>query len=114
MRTIKESILGTTNSGKLEVNKKLAENIAKQGRRSARVKDGKYFDTFGHEVKLGDLVVTTGAFATNVIEPVVITKLGFEKDIPEAIMVYNPYKKQDERTTLPCVMKIFEPEKYLK
>ena len=98
----------------MEVNKKLAENIAKQGRRSARVKDGKYFDTFGHEVQLGYLVVTKGAFATNIIEPVVITKLGFEKDIPEAIMVYNPYKKQDERTTLPCVMKIFEPEKYLK
>lgn len=114
-QTIKESILGTTNSGRVDFNKKFVEKLAKQGNNSfTTTKDGKHYDTFGHEVQVGDVVVNTGAFVTNPIQPVVITKMNFEKDMPDAIMIYNPYTKKEERTTLICVMKILEPEKYLK
>ena len=115
MRTIKESILGTTNSGRVDVNKKLVEKLAKQGKNSFTVtKDGKHYDTFGHEVQVGDIVVIEGAFVTNPIQPVVITNMDIEKNLPDAIIVYNPYTKKEERTILINVMKILEPEKYLK
>ena len=119
MRTFKntfnESILSSTNAGMVDANKKFAETLAKQGRHSTTSdKNGNHFDTFGHPVKVGDLVVTPGAFSTNMIMPAVITQMDIETDIPDAIMIYNPYSRKEERTTLPCVMKIFEHEKYLK
>lgn len=115
MKSLKESILSTINSGRVEYNKKFVEKLAKQGKNSlTTTKDGKHYDTFGNEVKVGDIVITDGAFITNPIQPVVITKMDLEKDIPDSIIVYNPYTKKEEHTILINVMKILEPEKYLK
>lgn len=72
---------------------------------------GEHFDSFGQKVELGDIVLGSGSFSTNLIEPLVVLKFDIERDIPEAIMCWDPYKDKEKRTTLAAVVKLNDPEK---
>ena len=120
MKTIKESILGSTNTGKKSVYKDLAIKLAKQHKNAKHVeKKGDeliHYDVYGQEIKVGDLVFRHAAFATCIIEVDIITefppvskknKYGYD------VMLYNPYNDKEELGNILDLVKIHNPEKYI-
>jgi hypothetical protein len=122
MKTIKESILSSTNSGKNRALKDLAIKLAKQHNNAKHVeKKGDEiirYDVYGQELNIGDLVFHKGAFATCIIEACIITefppisknKNSFGYDV----MLYNPYHDQEVLGNILDLVKMHDPEKYVK
>ena len=121
MKTIKESILSSTNAGKNRALKDLAIKLAKQHNNAKHVeKKGDEiirYDVYGQELKVGDLVFKHAAMATCIIEVDVITefppiskkKNSFGYDV----MLYNPYHDKEELGNILDLVKIQNPEKYI-
>lgn len=122
MKTIKESILGSTNAGKNRVKKDLAIKLAKQHRSAKHVEQKGdeiiRYDVYGQELNIGDLVFRHAAFATCIIEVDIITefppiskkKNSFGYDV----MLYNPYTDKEELGNILDLVKVHDPEKYVK
>lgn len=110
MRTIKESILGTTNSGKLEVNKKLTEKLWQKFNAAKNTVGDDFYDNLGQKLELGDIVVTIND-ALSFIG--CITNMRDPED-KECMMVYIPHYKKEKSTFPFDVIKLSEPEKLLK
>ena len=122
MKTIKESILGSTNSGKNRIKKDLAIKLAKQhinvkGYVKEKGDEIIRYDVYEQELKIGDLVFHKGAFATCIIEVCIITefppiskkKNSFGYDV----MLYNPYHDQEVLGNILDLVKMHDPEKYI-
>jgi hypothetical protein len=121
MKTIKESILSSTNSGKNRALKDLAIKLAKQHNNAKHVeKKGDEiirYDVYGQELKVGDLVFKHAAMATCIIEVDVITEFppitkkvnSFGYDA----VLYNPYHDKEVLGNILDLVKIQNPEKYL-
>lgn len=122
MKTIKESILGSTNSGKNRIKKDLVIKLAKQhnnvkGYVKEKGDEIIRYDVYGQELKIGDLVFNKGAFATCIIEVCIITefppisknKNSFGYDV----MLYNPYHDQEVLGNILDLVKMHDPEKYI-
>ena len=121
MKTIKESILGSTNSGKNRVKKDLAIKLAKQHKSAKHVEQKGdeliHYDVYGQELKIGDLVFRHAAMATCIIEIDIITEFppiskkqnmfGYD------VMLYNPYKDTEEKGNILDLVKVNDPEKYI-
>lgn len=121
MKTIKESILGSTNSGKNRIKKDLAIKLAKQ-HRSAKHTEQKgdeliRYDVYGQELKIGDLVFRHAAMATCIIEIDIITEFPPISKKQNAygydVMLYNPYTDKEELGNILDLVKIQDPEKYI-
>lgn len=120
MKTIKESILGSSNSGKNRIYKDLAIKLAKQHKNAKPlVKNGDEiirYDVYGQELKVGDLVFQHAAFATCIIEVDIITEFPpFSKknQFGYDVMLYNPYNDKEELGNILDLVKINNPEKYI-
>lgn len=121
MKTIKESILSSTGTGKKFVLKDLAIKLAKQHKNAKHVEEKGdeiiRYDIYGQELKVGDLVFNHAAFATCVIEVDVITefppiskkKNSFGYDV----MLYNPYHDKEVLGSILDLVKVNNPEKYI-
>lgn len=121
MKALKESILSSTKTGKNRINKDLAVKLAKQHRNAKHVEEKGdeiiRYDIYGQELNIGDLVFNKAAFATCIIEAVVITefppiskkKNSFGYDV----MLYNPYHDQEVLGNILDLVKIQNPEKYI-
>lgn len=121
MKALKESILSSTKTGKNRINKDLAVKLAKQHRNAKHVEEKGNeiirYDIYGQELNIGDLVFNKAAFATCIIEAVVITefppiskkKNSFGYDV----MLYNPYHDQEVLGNILDLVKIQNPEKYI-
>lgn len=121
MKTIKESILGSTNAGKNRIKKDLAIKLAKQ-HRSAKHTEQKgdeliHYDVYGQELKIGDLVFRHAAMATCIIEIDIITDFPPISKKQNAygydVMLYNPYKDTEEKGNILDLVKVHDPEKYI-
>lgn len=110
MKTIKESILGSTNSGSVAIKRKLAEKLAKKFDYSKN-SDGKWFyDNLGHKLEEYDIIITINKRISDIG---IITQLQ-DPDDEECILVYIP-NKDDEISMYPHdVIKLDDPEKLLK
>ena len=121
MKTIKESILGSTNSGKNLIKKDLAKKLAKQHNNTKPVeKKGDetiHYDVYGQELKIGDLVFRHAAFATCIIEVDIITEFPpiskKKNQFGYDVMLYNPYTDKEELGNILELVKIQNPEKYI-
>jgi hypothetical protein len=120
MKTIKESILSSTKTGKKLVYKDLAKKLAKQHNNAKPVeKKGDetiHYDVYGQEIKIGDLVFNKGAFATCVIEVCIITEfppVSKKNQFGYDVMLYNPYTDKEELGNILDLVKIHDPEKYI-
>jgi hypothetical protein len=121
MKTIKESILGSTNSGKNRVKKDLAIKLAKQHKNAKHVEEKGdeiiRYDVYGQELNIGDLVFNKASFYTCIIEVCIITefppiskkKNSFGYDV----MLYNPYHDQEVVGNILELVKVHDPEKYI-
>lgn len=121
MKTIKESILSSTKTGKNFIKKDLAIKLAKQHKNAKHVeKKGDEiirYDVYGQELNIGDLVFNHAAFATCIIEVVMITefppiskkKNSFGYDV----MLYNPYHDKEVLGNILDLVKVNNPEKYI-
>ena len=110
MRTIKESILGTTNSGKELLKRKLAEKLAEKFD-NAKNSVGKWsYDNLGHKLEEYDIIITINTTVSNIG---IITQLQ-DPDDAECIMVYIPSKKEEISIYPFDVIKLDDPEKLLK
>ena len=75
------------------------------------------YDILGNKVYVGDIVVTNGSFATSIIKPLLVTHISYIKDKKYSsldVKVYDPYFDKTDSVGLSTIMKIFNPEKYLK
>lgn len=110
MKTIKESILSSTNSGSVALKRKLAEKLAEKFER-AKNSVGKWsYDNLGHKLEEYDIIITINSTVSNIG---IITQLP-DPDDEECILVYIP-NKNDEISILPHnVIKLDDPEKLLK
>lgn len=120
MKTIKESILGSTNTGKNRILKDLAIKLAKQHNNAKHIeKKGDeiiHYDVYGQELNVGDLVFKHAAMATCIIEVDMITEFPtFSKKNQYGydVMLYNPYKDKEELGNILDLVKIHNPEKYI-
>ena len=127
MKTLHESILDDEDilidkvSSKEFINKSLAQKFASVHKTvkyiEKRGKDIIRRDMYGQELNVGDLVFVDGAFVTAPVQVLVITeftKLKKGKNDGCEIMCYNPYTDKIERQIVQAVVKIQNPEKYLK
>lgn len=122
MKTIKESILGSTNTGKKLVYKDLAIKLAKQHKNAKHVeKKGDEiirYDVYGQELKIGDLVFRYASMATCIIEVDIITDFPpiYKKQNTFGcdVMLYNPYEDKEELGNILDLVKMNDPEKYVK
>lgn len=110
MKTIKESILSSTNSGSVAVKRKLAEKLAEKFER-AKNSVGKWsYDNLGHKLEEYDIIITIN---TTISDIGIITQLQ-DPDDEECILVYIP-KSDIEISMYPHnVIKLDDPEKLLK
>ena len=120
MKTIKESILGSTNAGKNRVHKDLAKKLAKQHNNAKHVENKGsetiHYDVYGQELKIGDLVFRHAAFATCIIEVDVITdfpQISKRNQFGYDVMLYNPYTDKEELGNILDLVKMHSPEKYI-
>lgn len=121
MKTLKESILSSTKTGKKLVYKDLAIKLAKQHRNAKHVeKKGDetiHYDVYGQELNIGDLVFKKAAFATCIVEIDVITEFPpiSKKKNPYGydVMLYNPYTDKEELGNILDLVKMHNPEKYI-
>lgn len=120
MKTIKESILSSTNTGKKFVLKDLAIKLAKQHRNAKHVeKKGDetiHYDVYGQELKVGDLVFRHAAMATCIIEVDIITEfppVSKKNQYGYDVMLYNPYHDKEELSNILDLVKMHNPEKYI-
>lgn len=114
MRTFKntfnESILGTTNSGKEGLKRRLAEKLAEKFDH-AKNSVGKWsYDNLGHKLEEYDIIVTINTTVSNIG---IITQLQ-DPDDPECMMAYIPSKKEEVSIYPFDVIKLDDPEKLLK
>lgn len=127
MKNLYESILDDEDilidkvSSKEFINKSLSQKFASVHKNvkyvEKRGKDIIRRDMYGQELNVGDLVFADGAFITAPIQVLVITEftqLKKGKNDGYEIMCYNPYTDKIERQTVHTVIKIQNPEKYLK
>lgn len=122
MKTIKESILGSTNSGKNRALKDLAIKLAKQHRNAKHVEEKGYeiirYDVYGQELNVGDLVFRHAAMATCIIEADVITEFPpiskKKNSYGYDVILYNPYHDKEVLGNILDLVKINDPEKYIK
>lgn len=117
MKTIKESILSSTGSGKMLANKTLAKKFAKKHNDLKKyIVEEDRFDCYGNKLEIGDLVFHNGAFNTCPVEVLVISSFTspLKKDSKAAITCYNPYTDKEERIMLFEIAKVMKPEEYLK
>ena len=120
MKTIKESILSSTKTGKNRINKDLAVKLAKQHKNAKYVeKKGDeliHYDVYGQELNIGDLVFRRAAFATCIIEVDIITEfpsVSKKNQFGYDVMLYNPYHDQEVLGNILDLVKIQNPEKYI-
>ena len=121
MKTIKESILGSTNAGKNRIKKDLAIKLAKQHRNAKHVEQKGdeliRYDVYGQELNIGDLVFRHAAFATCIIEVDIITEFPPISKKQNAfgydVMLYNPYTDKEEKGNILDLVKLHDPEKYI-
>lgn len=121
MKTIKESILSSTNTGKKFVLKDLAIKLAKQHKNAKHTeKKGDeiiHYDVYGQELKVGDLVFRHAAMATCIIEVDIITEFPpiSKKKNPYGydVMLYNPYHDIEVLGNILDLVKMHNPEKYI-
>lgn len=122
MKTIKESILGSTKTGKNLILKDLAIKLAKQHKNAKHVEQKGdeiiRYDVYGQELKIGDLVFRHAAMATCIIEVDIITDFPpiYKKQNAYGydVMLYNPYKDTEEKGNILDLVKMHNPEKYIK
>lgn len=124
MRSLKESILDDDKDVKKDIRLNsrimLAHELAKRGKSPKTVEDGVVIDMFGRELHVGDIVLTNGAYATNIIEPHVIVEIGYDKKYDMLYTIdYDPYSKKKTKVSAiqgwaANFMKLIDPEKYLK
>lgn len=120
MKTLKESILGSTRAGKNGILKDLAVKLAKQHNNAKTVeKKGDtviHYDMYGQELNVDDFVFRHAAMMTCSIEADIITgfppisnknKYGYD------VMLYNPYTDKEELGNILDLVKIQNPEKYI-
>lgn len=120
MKTIKESILSSTNAGKNRAIKDLAIKLAKQHKNAKHVENKGsetiHYDVYGQELNVGDLVFRHAAFATCIIEVDVITdfpQISKRNQFGYDVMLYNPYTDKEELGNILDLVKIQNPEKYI-
>lgn len=120
MKTIKESILSSTKTGKNRILKDLAIKLAKQHNRAKTIeKKGDeiiHYDVYGQELNVGDLVFRHAAFATCIIEVDVITEfppVSKKNQFGYDVMLYNPYTDKEELGNILDLVKMHDPEKYI-
>lgn len=110
MKTIKESILSSTNSGSVAVKRKLAEKLAEKFDH-AKNSVGKWsYDNLGHKLEEYDIIITINTTVSNIG---IITQLQ-DPDDEECMMVYIPSKKGEISIYPFDVIKLDDPEKLLK
>ena len=120
MKTIKESILSSTKTGKNRIIKDLAIKLAKQHKNAKHVENKGsetiHYDVYGQELNIGDLVFRHAAFATCIIEVDVITdfpQISKRNQFGYDVMLYNPYTDKEELGNILDLVKIQNPEKYI-
>lgn len=120
MKTIKESILSSTNAGKNRAIKDLAIKLAKQHKNAKHTEKKEdetiHYDVYGQELNIGDLVFRHAAFATCIIEVDVITEfppVSKKNQYGYDVMLYNPYTDKEELGNILDLVKIQNPEKYI-
>jgi hypothetical protein len=116
MKTIKESILNSTNSGKSKIVKNILKKIYKKaGGYSKPTVEHKY-DVLNNEIFEGDVVLYTGrSEITNSLPvPFYVESLTPTNDVIYCILCWNPV--DDKLYDIYCedVVKIFDIEKYVK
>lgn len=120
MKTIKESILSSTNTGKNRILKDLAIKLAKQHNNAKQVEKKRdetiRYDVYGQELNTGDLVFRHAAMATCIIEVDVIIDfppISKKNQFGYDVMLYNPYKDKEELGNILDLVKMHNPEKYI-
>ena len=120
MKSIKESILSSTKTGKNSIIKDLAMQLAKQHKNEKHVENKGsetiHYDVYGQELNVGDLVFRHAAFATCIIEVDVITdfpQISKRNQFGYDVMLYNPYTDKEELGNILDLVKIYNPEKYI-
>ena len=116
MKTIKESILNSTNSGKSKIVKNTLKKIYKKaGGYSKPTVEHKY-DVLNNEIFEGDVVLYTGCseITNSLPMPFYIESLTPTNDVIYCILCWNPM--DDKLYDIYCedVVKIFDIEKYVK
>lgn len=110
MKTIKESILSSTNSGSVAVKRKLVEKLAEKFDH-AKNSVGKWsYDNLGHKLEEYDIIITINTTVSNIG---IITQLQ-DPDDEECMMVYIPRLKGEISIYPFDVIKLDDPEKLLK
>ena len=108
MKAIKESVLSSTNSGKAEYNKKVVEKLYTKLKASTNNEDKK-IDCFCRKLNEGDIVLYTNG---DVI-PCYVVSLK-DPDDEDAIILYSAVTKRTFSEYSTNVLKLDDPEKYLK
>lgn len=116
MKTIKESILNSTNSGKSKIVKNVLKKITKKVGSYLKITDEHKYDVLNNEIFEGDVVLYTGdgEITNNIPMPFYVESLTPTNDVIYCILCWNPI--DDKLYNIYCedVVKIFDIEKYVK
>lgn len=114
MKTIKESILGSTKSGKSKIVKNILKKIDKQAGNYYPNGDDHKFDALNNEIFVGDVVLYSGEITHASPLPIYVESLTPTDGDDDYILCWNPCDNKLYNIFCPEVVKIFNVEKYVK
>ena len=114
MKTIKESILGSTQSGKSKILKNVLKKIDNQAGKYFPNKNEHKFDALNNEIFEGDVVLYSGEITHASPLPIYVESITPTNNDVDYILCGNPCDDKLYNIFCPEVIKIFDVEKYLK
>lgn len=114
MKTIKESLLSSTNSGKSKIIKNILKKIEKQTNTYNKPSKEHKFDEWGNEIFEGDVVLHKGTITRNIPTPLYVESITSTNGDIEDILCWNPCDGKLYNIWSDDVIKIFDIEKYVK
>lgn len=114
MKTIKESILGSTKSGKSKIVKNILKKIYKQACNYFLNKEDHKFDALNNEIFVGDVVLYSGEITHASPLPIYVESITPTNNDDDYILCWNPCDDKLYNIFCPETVKIFDVEKYLK
>jgi len=114
MKAIKESILSSTNTGKDYINFEKGVDIAKKLYERLNKNVPKKYDMLGNKINIGDIVTLMDMSAGHNLLVYVIKEVESEKLDNDQVLCYDPIKHTDKNIDTYWLLKLNNPEKYLK
>lgn len=114
MKTLKESILNSTKSGKSKIVKNILKKIDKQAGNYFPNKLEHKFDALNNEIFEGDVVLYSGEITHASPLPIYVESITPTNNDDDYILCWNPCDDKLYNIFVPDTVKIFDVEKYLK